>query len=400
MEDRNVLVALALVGLGAMGCGSEIGGGRIVFDTINGVPSVMNPNRGTLGDRVPWRLAEHLSVGSEAEYDGKSVIYALDVGIMPDGGVVVLDAGNQRVLRFGSEGEYLGSFGSEGEGPGQFRVPLLLEVADSLIYVVDAAQNRLLAFDQKGEFLSSFALEFDGLVGTSPAFAAGAPDEVYLFAEPAPFMEGARDTGSAVLYRMDAAGAIRDTVLTFPAANWTPIQLPSGRFTFAKPRLMPEPRFSAEAGVIAVNATAGYVIEIRSPSGEPIRRVARMYSHTPVTLEIKDSLLERLSQGPSKLPREALEAVPFAPVVPAIEDVVLDDRGRLWVDVYVPGEPTRLDIFDEEGRFLGPLRLPAPLRLEDVRGDLACGVLSEVSGQAAVTCYRVADGEARTPPAS
>jgi hypothetical protein len=99
-------------------------------------------------------------------------------------------------------------------------------------------------------------------------------------------------------------------------------------------------------------------------------------------------VLGQLAQGPAGLPREALEMVPFAPVVPAIDDILLDGEGRLWADVYV-GERTRRDIFDEQGRFLGPLYLPQPVELEDVRGDRACGVMRELSGQAAVVCYRV-----------
>ena len=70
---------------------------------------------------------------------------------------------------------------------------------------------------------------------------------------------------------------------------------------------------------------------------------------------------------------------------------MLDDRGRLWVDVYVPSQPNRVDIFDEEGFFLGPLHLPEPVRLEDVRNGIACGMISQVSGQAEVICYHVAE---------
>ncbi len=391
MDNRNLRAALVLIALILSGCGSEIGGGGIAVDTINGVPSVRNPERGLLGDSVPWGLTEYLRVGGEAEYDGLVATYALDVGIMNDGGVVVLDAGNQRVLRFGPDRAYIGSFGGQGDGPGQFRVPLLLEVADSLIYVVDPGFNRLNAFDASGDFLFSFDLELGGLAGTSPAFAAGGPDEIYLFGEPAPFAAAARDTGRAVIIRMDRAGAITDTVLTFPPSQWTPIQLPSGRTTFAKPRLMPEPKFSAKSGAIASSATSGYVLDVRTPRGSPMRRISREYRNTPVTMEVRDSVLNRLAQGPTRMPREYLELVPFAPVVPAIEDVVLDDRGRLWVDVYVPSQPNRVDIFDEEGFFLGPLHLPEPVRLEDVRNGIACGMISQASGQAAVVCYHVAE---------
>ena len=362
----------------------------MVIDTVAGMPTVLNPERG-LVDRVEWKLLERLRVGAGDSYAGAAVSFALDVGITGDGGVVVLDAGNQRVLRFNAAGELTGTFGGRGAGPGQFRVPLLLEVADDFVYIFDAASNQVSTFSAVGDFLASFPLSFDGLVGTTPALAAGGVGELYAFAEPVPFVRSARDTGSAVLYRLDGSGALIDTVLTFPAATWTPIELPSGRRSYAKARLLPEPKFSARPGAVAVNATASYVIDVRTTAGDPIRRISREYQVVPVTFAIQDSILDRLSQGPGALPRAALERVPFAPIVPAIENLTLDDRGRLWVDVYSQDEPGRVDIFDEEGRFLGPLYLPEPMRVEDVRGDLVCGIRSEPGGHAVAICYRIND---------
>lgn len=378
-----------LLAVAAYGCEGDRTEGRIVYDTIGGVPAVLNPERGLLGDSVPWELVQYLLVAGDQLYDGEPAVYALDVAILPGGGVVVLDAGNQRVLRFDPEGVYVGAFGSAGEGPGQFVSPLFIEVADSLIYVVDPGLNRLTAFDTSGIFVSRFQIELARLVGTTPLFEAGAPHEIYMAGEPAPFIPEAQDTGQAVLYRLDRSGAIGDSVLTYRPSSWTRVQRPDGGSSFVKPRLAPEPKMSAIPGMLAVSTIAPYVIEIRRPNGELLLRIARQYTNVAVTLAIRDSVLDRLAQGPGRLSREGLELVPFAPVVPAIEGLVLDDAGRLWVDVYAPGELTRRDIYDAEGRFLGPLYLPQPVRLEEVRDGRVCGVMSELTGQAAVVCYRL-----------
>lgn len=386
--NRTACALLALAVTAVSGCRGEGGRGGIVVDTIGGVPSVMSPDRGLLGDTVPWELEQYLLVAGDQLYDRKPATFALDVGILPNGNVVVLDSGNQRVLRFGPHGEYLGWFGGAGEGPGQFERPLFLEVAGDRIYTLDSGLNRVTGFDTAGIFLSRFEVDLAGLAGTTPIFAVGAADEIYVAAEPVPFLETARDTGEAVLYRMNRNGAIVDTVVTFPPSQWTRIERPEGGASYVKPRLMPVPKVSASAGAIAVCLGSTYLIEIREPDGSLIRRVARRYENVAVTPAIRDSVLAELAEGPTGLPREALEMVPFAPVVPAIDDILLDGEGRLWADVYV-GERTRRDIFDEQGRFLGPLYLPQPVELEDVRGDRACGVMREVSGQAAVVCYRV-----------
>lgn len=386
--NRTACALLGLAVIAVTGCEGEGGRGGIVVDTIGGVPSVMNPGRGVLGDTVPWELEQYLLVAGDQLYDRKPATFALDVGILPNGNVVVLDSGNQRVLRFGPHGEYLGWFGGLGEEPGQFVTPLFLEVAGDRIYVLDSGLNRVTGYDTAGIFLSRFEVDLAGLAGTTPIFAAGAADEIYVAAEPVPFLEQARDTGAAVLYRMNRNGAIVDTVVMFPPSQWTRVVRREGGGSYVKPRLVPAPRVSASAGAIAICLGAAYLIEIREPGGSLVRRVARRYENVAVTAAIRDSVLRQLVEGPAGLEREALEMVPFAPVVPAIDDILLDDQGRLWVDVYL-GERTRRDIFDERGRFLGPVYLPQPVELEDVRGDRACGVMREVSGQAAVVCYRV-----------
>jgi len=372
-----------------LACQSETERAGIVYDTIGGVPSVMNGELGLLGDTVPWKLTQYLLVTGDQLFDRKPAVYAMDVGILPNGGVVVLDTGNRRVLRFGPDGVYLGAFGGPGDGPGQFVTPLFLEVATDRVYVLDSSLNRVTAFDTSGVFLSRFEINLAGLAGTTPLFDAGGPDEVYVAGEPVPFLTEVRDTGQAVIYRMNGQGVIVDTLALFLPSSWRRVEDTGGRSSFAKPRLAPTPRLSARPGVAALAMGAQYLIEIRDPTGKLLRRVARQYENVAVTPEIRDSVLDELAQAPDALPREALELVPFAPVVPAVESVVMDDRGRLWVDVY-DRAVTRRDIFDAEGQFLGPLYLPQPVKLEDVSGDRACGMAAESSGQSAVFCYRVA----------
>lgn len=388
MKKIGAALTLAFAATVLSACPGERRVGVIVVDTIGGVPSVMSPGWGMLGDTLPWGFSQYLLVAGDQLYDGAPAEYALDVGILPNGNVVVLDSGNQRVLRFDRNGVYIGAFGGRGQAPDQFLTPVFLEVAGDRIYVLDSGLNRVAEFDSAGIFLGRFQVDLGGLAGTTPLFAAAGRDEIYVAAEPVPFLREVRDTGQAVIYRLDMSGAIVDTVALFRPSSWTRIERGEGRSSYVKPRLAPTPRISAEPGLVAVATGARYYVELRRPDGSLTRRVARQYENVAVTAEIRDSILAELERGPGGLPREALELIPFAAVVPAIEGLLLDDRGRLWVDPYDP-DPTRRDVFDAEGRFLGPVYLPQPVNLEDVRGDRACGVISEVTGQAAVVCYRI-----------
>jgi hypothetical protein len=386
VSDR---VAALLVGLCMLvsACRGDSARGDVVVDTIGGVPSVMNPVQGAFGDTVPWALQQYLVVAADQLYDRLPTVLAVDVGILPNGGVLVLDASNNRVLQFDSLGAYTGSFGQSGRGPGAFVAPFFLEVAESEVYVLDTELNRVTAFDTSGVFLRRFDVDLGGLVGTTGLFVAGGPGELYLAGEPAPFLEEAQDTGRAVLLRLDNSGAIADTVLSYAATNWTAIRRPDGGTSLVKPRFAPEPRVSAKPGTVAVTPGARYMVEVRQPDGSVLRRVTRSYENVVVTEALRDSVIEIMAQG--GLPRESLAAVPFARVIPAIERVVLDDQGRLWVDPFIPDEPTRRDVFDANGRFLGAIYLPIPMRLEDVQGDRACGTVTQPSGATAVICFRI-----------
>jgi len=385
-------VAVIALAVAVQACESAVDRAGVVFDTIGGVPSVMSPDKGLFGDTVPWELTQFLLVTGDQLYDRMPAVYALDVGILPNGNVVVLDSGNRRVMRFGANGSYIDSFGGPGQEPGQFVTPLFLEVAGDRVYVLDSGLNRVTEFDSAGIFLDRFEVTLGGLAGTTPLFAVGGPDQVYVAAEPVPFLTEVRDTGNAVIYRMNMSGAIVDTLALFLPSTWTRVESAEGKYAFVKPRLAPEPRVSADPGGAAIVTGARYLVELRYPSGALVRRVARQYENIAVTAELRDSVLDEESQRANALPREALELVSFAPVVPAIEGLVLDDQGRLWVDLY-SGDPTRRDVFDAEGVFLGALYLPEPMVLEDVHGDRVCGIINQLGGEAAIVCYRISESD-------
>lgn len=87
-------------------------------------------------ETVPeWRIEDEprLEVGS-----GEQVLYRVtDAAMLPNGGLVVADAGNHRVLQISSNGRIVGSVGREGAGPGEFR----------WIARIDAFHDTILAYD-------------------------------------------------------------------------------------------------------------------------------------------------------------------------------------------------------------------------------------------------------------
>lgn len=130
-----------------------------------------------------------------------------------------------------------------------------------------------------------------------------------------------------------------------------------------------------------VALTGPYELFRVTGAGDTVRRVTRAFDAVPVTGEDVDGAiadLEWFTRRGGKVDRSRIPGVK-----PALRELFVADDGHLWV-----GATTRdradegyvLDIFDPEGRYLGPLRLP--FRLSSyappvIRGDLLVGVTED-----------------------
>lgn len=84
-----------------------------------------------------------------------------DVVVAPNGDVFVADGhdagGNNRIVKFDRDGNYLGEWGTTGNGDGQFRDPHALAMdSRGRIYVADRGNSRLQIFDQGGKHLATW----------------------------------------------------------------------------------------------------------------------------------------------------------------------------------------------------------------------------------------------------
>ena len=69
----------------------------------------------------------------------------------------MVDAGNSRIQKFDSNGEFLTAWGSKGPGNGQLASPHDVAVdSEGNVYVVEQLNFRVQKFDSNGEFLSTW----------------------------------------------------------------------------------------------------------------------------------------------------------------------------------------------------------------------------------------------------
>ena len=85
-----------------------------------------------------------------------------DVLVAPNGDIFVGDGhaangGNNRIVKYSSDGRYLMEWGQQGSNPGEFRTPHALAMdRDGLLYVGDRSNRRIQVFEQDGTFVRDF----------------------------------------------------------------------------------------------------------------------------------------------------------------------------------------------------------------------------------------------------
>ena len=81
-----------------------------------------------------------------------------DVAVAPNGDIFVVDGhGNNRVVKFNKDGEFLMSWGEAGTGPGQFNEPHCLAFdSQGRLFVGDRVNERIQVFDQNGRYLAEW----------------------------------------------------------------------------------------------------------------------------------------------------------------------------------------------------------------------------------------------------
>ena len=89
----------------------------------------------------------------EDTFDGPA-----DVAVAPNGDIFVVDGpGNNRVVKFNKDGEFVMSWGEAGTGPGQFNEPHSVAFdSQGRLFVGDRVNERIQGFDQNGQYLAEW----------------------------------------------------------------------------------------------------------------------------------------------------------------------------------------------------------------------------------------------------
>ncbi len=390
---RTILIAALLIGAGA--CGATDRPTEAVFrvDTLASgarVASNSGPGAWAGPEGRPWRL-EQLERFGGREDTAASFSTILDLEFGPDSMIYLADLPGTEVDVYSIGGALVRSFGRAGEGPGELgRIGAIGFLSEAVVGVSDAELRRLSFFSRTGDFIRSTPLDFSPgrfRLGTGRFLGRR-------YADLTQFASRSRRNGRLlVTYPYiglkaapnDRGGAAPDSIVV---ERWTPeagAARSRGRVVSGSPAPFSARQVLAVATDPALLVARGdeYRVHRISVEGDTLLTFGRDVAPSPLGPEDTDSVAAWAERARARgsYPR----------VYPMVDRVVEDELGNAWI-WRKTAEGAVVDIFDQEGRFLGTLESPPisesgpPPSFRDAKVAM---VSSDEFGVPVVTTYRV-----------
>jgi hypothetical protein len=422
MTSRAIAVALifTLLGSGSVGSAQNPLVLSAIADSL-GVRVVSHPGD---TDPITVRLVENLRIGV---VDGDTAYQFNRIGqvAVDRQGRVYVANGTMTIRVYGPDGKFIRTLGRRGQGPGEFTgIDRLWFTGDTLV-VTSLSARRATLFSGSGQMLAAWDLR---LADEGRAeLLAHRPNGWLAWVRP---KSHATSLAFLTLFQDTAQLRMYDPVSKQPAA--VTLRRQPGPRAASQADLYPgtplfEPRSVTAIGTDGSQyfaANGQYTIDVFDPGGLHVRRISRAVPPKPITRQHIQMLYDFLDSperagGPPRSRRgsetrlgiEAVEKLPLAPAFAVIGAMLVAPDGSLlvqridgidpiqleWITGFNAAErasalilrgPTRWERFDAQGRYIGPVTIPARYQPRYYDGRQVVGVLRDGDGVEFVVRYR------------
>ncbi|TVP55872.1 MAG: 6-bladed beta-propeller, partial [Gemmatimonadales bacterium] len=332
-------------------------------------------------------LVPELVIG---ELDGEApyvfgLVTAIDVD--SEGRIYVADRQAAEVRVFDRDGRFLRVIGSRGDGPGEYQQPDHLRItSNDEIVVRDQQGGRFVVFSTSGEYLRSWRLS--GNFFTSQPFHLDAQDRIYN--PDLRFDLPMESPDRQILVQIDAAtGQVLDTLLpprTEGEPGWVELRIEDGGNRMVSRSNVPfiptgTATLTPEGGTLR-GLGSRYALHLERPDGS-VLAIERAVEPVPVRPAEAAAARQRIEEGFRAQDASWRWNGPQIPAVkPPFRWAGVGRDGTLWVQRHTPAreienpdhdpsnpspsqprthweEKNVMDVFDPEGRYLGPIEMPS-----------------------------------------
>jgi hypothetical protein len=281
-------------------------------------------------------LAREITIGKLEE--GGSIFNGLGgAEVTSDGRIIALDSKDKKVKIFDAAGQKLKEFGQEGQGPGEWTLPIIIQlISDREIMVSDAGNRKLVYLDLEGKMLRE--VSYAKKLAMMKIIDAGGQ---YVGCEMG--MEGNSIAYTIAKYDAEFNQLFKIETLLMP--------VPVGGTRINPFDVVNNFCLDSHKNIIYSRMTA-YEIKYFTPDGQLVRVVRKEYKPQPLTEKDKEEMFEQMPETPGV---NLKEMIAFPDHYPAFSTFLVDDRDRLYVRTYEKGKAEDsylVDIFSPEGKLI------------------------------------------------
>ncbi|WP_158278573.1 6-bladed beta-propeller [Rhodohalobacter mucosus] len=374
---RSVLFVILILFM--MGCSHEDASNipelenlLVVSDEENSLLTIF------LEKEAVFASSEHNLIGRLGQFD-----------IDDDGQLYIADAMQHRVHVFDQSGRYLTHFGREGSGPGEFRAMGGPKFSNGYIHVYDPMMMRLSTFSLD-TYEESGTIHIQAINKREVAWLDGLMQSGFVFINPDRFLvnftsrlvpnpsyEGYNLNNRFRIYHlMDRNRKLElDSLFTLPAYKALSATV-EGQYRFTQFEFLGSTLITTSENAIYMARSGEFLIKVYDAAGNYQRTYYAPYQNAVFTRE--DAISQQISdyeEGVFEWRVSVIENAPEEQIPdtwPALEDILVDDRGRLWVATIIEDlDSHEWWVVDESGELITQFEWPRDEPIEVVKNGYA-----------------------------